>query len=344
MMAMAGILAVERLVRARRLRPLEALPWMLALLVYAFLPQYWPFGTQVLIMVLFTLSLDLVLGYAGVVILGQAAFYGMGAYTAGLLAVAGWNEPLSGLVCAALAAALLGLVTGYVILRTSGLALLMLGMAVALILAALANRLAWLTGGSDGLQGITIAPIFGRFDFDIFGQTSYLYALAVLFLAWILIREMVHSPFGRSLVGIRENPARMEAIGVPVFGRKLVAFTISAGLSGVAGALAAQTTQFVDLNSLSFDLSGTVLVMLVMGGPGRLYGAFVGAPVYMIAQDALARGNPAYWLFWLGLILIAIVLFTRGGILGILEALGRLITRVVRPAPAAAVPGRTEHG
>ncbi len=319
--------ALEQLLAGRKLRPAEALPWLLAVLVYALLPQFRAFGTQILIMVLFTFSLDVVLGYAGIVTLGQAAFYGMGAYTAGLLAVAGWNEPLTGLAMAAVAAALVGLVAGYVILRTSGLALLMLTMVVALILGEIANRLIWLTGGSDGLQGVTMAPILGRFEFDIFGQASYLYVLIVLFLAWILVRQVVYAPFGRSLIGIRENPTRMEAIGVPVFRRKLIAFTLSAGLAGIAGGLAAQTTQFVDLNTLSFELSGTVLVILVLGGPGRLYGAFIGAPVYMVAQDVLARDNPDYWLFWLGLILIAIVLFNRGGVLGMLDGLGRRLFR-----------------
>jgi branched-chain amino acid transport system permease protein len=328
-----------QLLARRSLRPIEVLPWLIAILVYALLPEFRAFGTQVLIMVLFALSLDVILGYAGVVTLGHAAFYGMGAYTAGLLAVSGWNEPLSGLVIAAFCAALLGLATGYVILRTSGLALLMLSMSVGLILAALANRMVWLTGGSDGLQGITVAPIFGRFEFDIFGQTSYLYALIVLFLVWVLVRQMVHAPFGRSLVGIRENPVRMEAIGVPVFGRKLIAFTVSAGLAGLAGGLAAQTTQFVELHTLSVELSGIVMVMLVLGGPGRLYGAFIGAPVYMIAQDVLARDNPTYWMFWLGLILIAIVLFNRGGILGIFDVLGSRLKHLLRPKTAFARAG-----
>jgi branched-chain amino acid transport system permease protein len=321
--------AIERLLARRRLHWAEALPWLLALLVYALLPQYLPLGTQVLIMVLFALSLDLVLGYAGVVILGHAAFYGLGAYTAGLLAVNGWKEPLSGLAAAAAMAALFGMVTGAVILRTTALALLMLGMAVALILAELANRLAGLTGGFDGLQGITIDPVLGRFEFDFFGQIPYLYSLTVLFLCWILVRQVVNAPFGRSLVGIRENPGRMEAIGTPVRRRKLIAFTLSAGLAGLAGGLSAQTNQFVAPSVFGFDLSGTVLVMLVLGGPGRLYGAFIGAPLYMIAQDLLAKGDPVYWSFWLGLILIGVVLFVRGGVLGIADRLRALAARVL---------------
>lgn len=312
--------AVDRLVRERRLRPVEALPWLLALGVYFFLPDYLQLGTQVLEMILFALSLDLLLGYTGIVTLGHAAYYGAGAYTAGLLAVAGWTEPLTGLVAGAAVAATLGALSGAVILRTSGLALLMLGLATTLLLGEIANTFAGVTGGADGLQGITTAPILGRFSFDMFGRVGFIYALCVLFFGWIVVRAIVVSPFGRTLVGIRQNPVRMRAIGVSIYGRRLVVFVISAALAGLAGALAAQTTQFVTLDVFSVDLSGAVLLVLIIGGPGRLYGAFAGATVYFVAQDSLAKQDPVFWLFWLGLIVIAIVLFVRGGILGLVDA------------------------
>jgi branched-chain amino acid transport system permease protein len=272
-------------------------------------------------MVLFALSLDLILGYAGIVTLGHAAFFGTGAYVAGILAVHGWTEPLSLLVAAGAVAALLGVVTGAIVLRTSGLTLLMVTLVVAELLQEAANRLGWLTGGADGLQGIAIAPLLGLFRFDLFGRTAYLYCLVILFLAWAAARLIVHSPFGRSLVGIRENVTRMHAIGSPVFRRRLRIYAISAGIAGIAGALLTETTQFVALQVLSFELSGTVLVMLILGGVGRLYGAFIGAPLYMIAQDQLARDNPAYWLFWIGLLLVVVVIFARGGMLGIVDRL-----------------------
>jgi len=272
-------------------------------------------------MVLFALSLDLILGYAGIVTLGHAAFFGTGAYVAGILAVHGWTEPLSLLVAAGAVAALLGVVTGAIVLRTSGLTLLMVTLVVAELLQEAANRLGWLTGGADGLQGIAIAPLLGLFRFDLFGRTAYLYCLVILFLAWAAARLIVHSAFGRSLVGIRENVTRMHAIGSPVFRRRLRIYTISAGIAGIAGALLTETTQFVALQVLSFELSGTVLVMLILGGVGRLYGAFIGAPLYMIAQDQLARDNPAYWLFWIGLLLVVVVIFARGGMLGIVDRL-----------------------
>jgi len=318
---MSAVPAIEHLLAARRLRPAETLPWLIALSIYVFLPQYLLLGAQIFGMVLFALSFDLLLGYAGIVTLGHAAYYGAGAYAAGLVAVSGWTEPITGLLVAGCAAGLLGAVAGAVILRTSGLALLMLGMAVTLLLGEIVNDLPGLTGGADGLQGISIAPVFGLFPFDLYGRTAFLYSLAVLFLAWVVMRQLVNAPFGRSLVGIRQNPARMQAIGVPVWRRRLVAFTLSAAMAGLAGGLSAQTNQFVSLGVLSFDLSGTVLVMLVIGGPGRLYGAFVGPAFYMIAQDSLSKDQPVFWVFWIGLLLIALVLFTRGGVLGILDVL-----------------------
>jgi branched-chain amino acid transport system permease protein len=306
---------------AHRLRAHEILPWLCAAGAFFVFPDYLALGGQILIMVLFALSLDLVLGYAGIVTLGHAAFFGTGAYVAGILAAHGWTEPLSLLVAAGAASCLLGIATGAIVLRTSGLSLLMVTLVVAELLQEAANRLGWLTGGADGLQGITIAPVLGFFRFDMFGRTAYLYCLVILFFAWALARLIVHSPFGRSLIGIRENVTRMHAIGSPVFRRRLRIYAISAGLAGIAGALLTQTTQFVALQVLSFQLSGSVLVMLILGGVGRLYGAFIGAPLYMIAQDQLARDDPAYWLFWIGLLLVVVVMFARGGVLGIIDRL-----------------------
>jgi branched-chain amino acid transport system permease protein len=310
---------VDALLRRDRLRPLEALPFLAALAVYFFLPDYLPLGVEILIMVLFALALDLALGFAGIVTLGHAAFFGTGAYAAGILAARGWTEPLSGLVAASLLAGVLGVLTGLVVLRTRGLTLLMLTLVVAALLQEAANKLGWLTGGADGLQGITMAPLLGQFRFDLFGRTAFLYCLAALFLAWALVRMIVHSPFGRSLAGIRENGPRMRAIGTPVFRRLVTVYAVSAALAGLAGALLAQTTQFVALDVLSLDRSGGVLIVLILGGTGRLYGAFLGAPLYMIAKDALAREDPVYWLFWIGLFLVLAVLFAPGGLLGLAD-------------------------
>lgn len=310
---------VDAFARRHRLRPLEALPWLVALAGYLVFPGYLPLGAQILATILFVLSADLVLGYAGIVTLGHAAFFGTGAYTAGILAANGWGEPISGLIAAALVAALIGFLSGLLILRTTGLALLMQTLVVATTLYEAANKAGWLTGGDDGLQGMEVWPLFGLFRFDMFGRTAYTYCLVVLLLGWLTARSIVHSPFGRSLSGARENTARMHAIGAPVAHRRLVIYTISAALAGVSGALIAQTTSFVGLTSLSLERSGNALIMLIIGGVGRLYGAFVGVPLFMIAQDRFSSIDPVYWYFWLGLLMIAVVVFARGGVLGLLE-------------------------
>jgi branched-chain amino acid transport system permease protein len=317
----------EAILARGRLRPVEALPWVVGVACYWLFPDYLALGAQITIMVVFALSLDLALGYAGIVTLGHAAFFGTGAYTAGIIAAQGWTEPLSGLVLAALVAGALGLATGAIILRTRGLTLLMLTLVVAFMLQEIANKAGWLTGGADGLQGVTIAPVLGAFRFDIFGRTAYWYCLAVLFLMWALARLLVHSPFGASLCGIRENVVRMHAIGTPVFRRLLAVYAAAAAIAGVAGALSAQTTQFVGLKVLGFEQSGDVLIMLILGGIGRLYGAFIGAPLYMLAQDALAKEDPAYWYFWIGALLVLAVFFARGGVLGLAD---RLLARLRR--------------
>jgi len=314
--------AVDRLLRAHRIRPAEWLPWIAAIGIYFLFDGYLALGSQILIMVLFALSLDLVVGYAGIVTLGHAAFFGIGAYTAGILAkFGGWTEPITGLIVAGAVAGVLGLVSGFIVLRTTGLTLLMLTMATGAMLFELANKAGAITGGADGLQGIVIDPVLGMFRFDLWGRTTYLYSLAVVFVGWYFARSLVHSPFGRSLVGVRENAVRMHAIGAPVFIRMLIVYAISAAVAGVAGALLTQTTQFAALKVLSFEQSGEILVMLILGGVGRLYGAFIGVPAYMIAQDTMAKTDPYNWFFGIGLMLVLVVLFVRGGLLGIVDTL-----------------------
>jgi branched-chain amino acid transport system permease protein len=308
---------IEALLRRHRLRPVEALPWLAAGLVYVAFPTYLPLGAQILATILFALSLDLILGYAGIITLGHAAFFGTGAYAAGLLAAHGWGEPISGLVIAGAVAGLVGLVSGAIILRTRGLALLMLTLVTAVMLQEAANKAGAVTGGADGLQNMEVWPVFGRFAFDLYGRTAYLYCLAVLLVCWLVMRRIVHSPFGRALTGMRENEARMHAIGSPVYRRRLMAYTIAAILAGIAGALLAQTTQFVALEVLSFERSGSVLIMLILGGVGRLYGAFIGVPLLMIAQDQLQQRFPISWGIGIGVLLVLVVVFVRNDALGV---------------------------
>ena len=313
-----------------RIRWTEWLPWLAAVAVFFVLPEYLPLGARVLVFMLFALSLDLILGYAGIITLGHSAFFGLGAYVAGILAAKfGITDPLLLLAAAALAAGVLGVTTGAVILRTHGLTQLMLTLAIAAVCLEIANKATPITGGADGLSGIKIDPIFGAFRFDMFGKTAYVYCLIMLFCGWWLVRRLIYSPFGATLTGIRENAVRMHAIGVPVYRRLVIAYTVSAMIAGVAGALLTQTNQFVGLNVLGFEPSGELLVMLILGGVGRLYGAFVGPLVYMIAQDQLAKQFPEYWYLGIGLILVLVVMFARGGILGIID---RLIARFRRPA------------
>jgi len=301
-------------------RPLELAFWAATLLPFVVAPSYLSLASQIAITALFALSLDLILGYAGIVSLGHAAYFGFGAYTAGLLSKHYFGEPLTGLVLAALAAGLLGYVTSHVIVRFRHLALIMLTLGLGLLLAEVANSASGLTGGADGLQGMKMAPLLG-FKFDLYGRTAYAYSLAVLFLLFLIARRIIHSPFGLALRGIRENATRMPAIGAPSLAHLRKVYTISAAMAGAAGALLTQTTSTVSLEVLSFGRSADVLVILILGGAGRLYGGIVGAIIYMVARDQFASMNPQYWYFWVGLLLVAVVLFLPNGILGGLSAL-----------------------
>jgi branched-chain amino acid transport system permease protein len=304
------------LARQSRVSPFEIVFWLAALLPFLLFPTYLNLANQIAIAALFALSVDLVLGYAGIVTLGHAMFFGLGAYTAGLISKAGWGEPITGLLLSGAFAGLVGYATSFVIVRVQHLALIMITLGLGFLTYELANALAWLTGGTDGLQGIDIWPIFGVLRFDLWGHTAYSYALIVLFLGFVTSRRLVHSPFGLSLRGIRENLRRMPAIGSDYRRHLQKIYTISAALAGVAGALLTQTTETASLDTLSFQRSADVVVMLILGGAGRLYGAILGAVIFMVARDQLSDMNPQYWYFWIGLLLMIVVLVMPNGILG----------------------------
>jgi branched-chain amino acid transport system permease protein len=304
-----------------RWQPLEIAFWLLPIASYFLFPDYLVLATQILIVGLFAVTLDLILGYAGIISLGHAAFFGVGAYTAGLLAVHGWGEPFTGLAAAAVVAGVVGFLVSFLIVRGQDLTRLMVTLGIGLMLFEAANKAAFITGGVDGLSGVNMWKVLGAFSFDITGRVAFWYSLGVVFALFALARRIVNSPFGLSLRGIREGPRRMLAIGSPVARRLIAIFTVSAAMAGVAGALLAQTTQFVGIDSLGFSRSAELMIMLVLGGVGRLYGALVGAAVFMLAKDYLSGLNPVYWQFWLGILLIVVVLFGRGGILGRCEAL-----------------------
>ena len=303
-----------------RWRPLEIVFWLCTLLPFVVTPSYLSLASQIAITALFALSLDLILGYAGIVSLGHAAFFGVGAYTAGLLSKHAIGEPLTGLLLAAIFSGIVGYAMSHIVVRFRHLALIMLTLGLGLLLHEAANSAHWLTGGADGLQGVKVGTLFG-FKFDMFGRTAYAYSLAVLFVCFLVARRIIHSPFGLALRGIRENATRMPAIGAPSRAHLRKAYTLSAVMAGIAGAVLTHTTSTVSLETLSFGRSADVLVILILGGAGRLYGGIVGAIIYMVARDQFSGINPQYWYFWIGLLLVLVVMFLPNGILGGASAL-----------------------
>ena len=298
--------------RRARWRSAEYAFWAIAAATLVLLPGKHLILTEIAILGLFALSLDLLLGFSGIISLGHAAFFGLGAYAAGLFAKHGLiNEPALALLASGLLAALLGFATSFLVLRGSDLTRLMVTLGVSLILRELANRFDGLTGGADGLQGITIAPLLGRFAFDIGGHTGYLYSMVVLFVLFLVARRIIYSPFGLSLGAVKGNPLRASAVGISVSARLVAIYTIAAAYAGIAGALLTQTTQFCSLDVLSFERSADLLIVLILGGTGYLYGGLIGALLFKLVQDWLAAVTPQYWQFWLGLVLVAIVLIGR---------------------------------
>jgi branched-chain amino acid transport system permease protein len=314
-LASADLTAAAHFQGKVRWHPLEIVFWLCTLLPFVLTPNYLSLASQIAVTALFALSLDLILGYAGIVSLGHAAFFGVGAYTAGLLAKHYFTEPISGLLIAGVAAGIAGYALSHVIVRFRHLALIMLTMGFGLLLHEAANSASALTGGADGLQGFRVPAVLG-FKFDMFGRAAYAYALAVLFICFLISRRIIHSPFGLALRGIRENATRMPAIGAPSLAHLRKAYTIAAVMAGFAGAVLTHTTSTVSLETLSFGRSADVLVILILGGTGRLYGGIIGAIIYMVARDQFSGVNPQYWYFWIGLLLVAVVMFLPNGILG----------------------------
>lgn len=303
-----------------RLSWIDALPFLFAVAMYFITPGYLPLWTQVMIQIVFAMSLDLALGYGGIDSLGHVAFFGTGAYAAGLFAMHVNQDPILGLAVAALAGAFIGVVTGPLVLRTRGLTLVMLTLAVATMLQELANANAMhpITGGADGLFGYNVGPVFGLFPFDLAGHTAFWYALGIVAFTFFVSKLVVNSPFGLAIRGIKDNPVRMRMLGVSVTRRLVTLYCISGALAAMAGALSAQVTTLVGLDSLAFLLSGNALVMLILGGTGSLYGAMIGATIYVVLSDRAAAISPFNWLFAIGALLILAVRFAPKGVVGLL--------------------------
>ena len=324
----------EYLREQRRWHWAEIVFWLLVPAAWFVFPGYLVLGTQILIAALFALSLDLVMGYAGIVTLGHAAFFGIGAYVAGKLGQQGWTEPLSGLFIAAAAAAFVAALTARLVCRGNDLSRLMITLGLGMLFYEVANKASSITGGLDGMLDIVISPLLGVFAFDMWGRTAYVYSAICLFVGFLLARHLVRQPFGLALHAVRLNPVRSGAIGIDNTRALSRIYILSAAMAGVAGALLAQTNQFVAIDVLSFQRSADVATMLIIGGLGQLYGGLVGATGFLVAQDSLAAINPVYWQFWLGLVLILVVLFVRGGIVALVRRMAqRLKHRLQRRQP-----------
>jgi branched-chain amino acid transport system permease protein len=327
------------LARRARWSPLEIAFWLFALASIWLFPGKYLIMKDAAILALFALSLDLILGYAGIISLGQAAFFGLAGYFSGLIAKYGIiDEPIIVLVLSGFVAAALGFVTSFLVLRGSDLTRLMVTLGVSLMLGEIANRYSDITGGADGLQGVTIAPILGLFRFDLYGHNGYVYCLIVLFICFVVARRIVYSPFGLSLRAVKGNALRASAIGIPVNGRLVAIYTASAGFAGIAGALLTQTTAFCSLDVFSLERSADLLLVLIIGGTGYLYGGLIGAVIYKLLQDWVAAITPQYWQFWIGLVLVVIVLIGRERMAGWNAALRAYVSRLgarllSRPAP-----------
>ncbi len=310
-MAPGNTPAQSLLLANSRWRIWEMLLWALALASPLLLARHALIINEIAIVALFALSLDLILGYTGIVSLGHAAFFGMGAYAAALFAKLVMPDPLVGLLVGMSAAAASGALCSSTILRGTDLTRLMVTLGVGLILTELANKMDWLTGGADGLQGVVMGPLLGRFDFDLSGQVAAWYSLTALLIVFVLTRRLVRSPFGATLKAIRDNRLRAMAVGVSVNSRLAVVYTIAAALAGAAGALLAQTTGFASLDVFEFHRSADVMLVLVVGGVGWLYGGVAGAIVFKLLQDTISSITPQYWTFWMGLFLVVLVLVGR---------------------------------
>jgi branched-chain amino acid transport system permease protein len=300
---------------------------LLAGLCFVLFPEYLSFATSVLVTAIFVMSLDLVLGYAGVVTLGHAFFFGFGAYAAGLISIYGWNEPISVAVAAAVVGGIVALATGPFVLRLRELPLLMVTLALGVIAFEAANKASWLTGGDDGLVGIEFKPVLGLFEWTLSSNTAYFYALCWFCVCLYLARRVVNSPFGLAVVGVRENFRRMALLGAPVQRHLLRIYVIGGAMAALAGALSAETARFVGLSVLSVETSIAALVMLVVGGVGRLYGALIGTVTYMLVHHVAAQINPYHWMFAIGALLVAVVMYARGGLLGFAETLAASVGR-----------------
>jgi branched-chain amino acid transport system permease protein len=285
-------------------------------------PRFWIYvATQALIFAIFAMSLDLLVGYAGLPSFGHAGFYGVGAYACALLALGHVDGLVPLLVAGALAAGLVALPIGALSLRTSGIYFLMLTLAFAQMLWGLAVNWTSLTRGTDGLIGVPRPTLAGldALNLSLYERGPFFVLCLVLAIVVFLFLESVtRSPFGKALEGIRENDRRMRALGFPIFRYRLAAFVIAGALAGIAGALAAMSNGFATPDLLYWTLSGLALIAIVVGGSRSLIGPMLGAFVVLFAQRGLSTYTDR-WELVLGALFIAFVLFLPRGLMGLVR-------------------------
>jgi branched-chain amino acid transport system permease protein len=270
--------------------------------------------TRVMIFAIAAVSLDLIVGYGALVSFGHAAFVGLGAYSVGILASHGIGDALVALPVAIAVSALFALATGVVCLRTRGVYFIMITLAFSQMAFFTASSLSPY-GGDDGLT-IHARDTLAGFAWMKGDGALYYIALVFLLLTFLLCRVLIVSRFGRVLRGGRQNPARMAALGFEVFRYQLVAYAISGALAGVSGFLLANATNFVSPAYMSWQRSGELIIMIVLGGLGTLYGAIIGAAAFILSEEWLA-GFTEHWKMIFGPLLILVVVFARGGLVGL---------------------------
>lgn len=287
-----------------------------AFAMFRVFPDNLSFLSGMIATMLLVISLDLVTGIGGVATLGHSALFGAGAYAAGIAASNGITEPVTLLVIGLAGGGVAGLFTGAIILRTHGLPQLVLSIALVQLAHELVNKASSITGGSDGLTGIFVDPLFGRFEFDLWGVTAYWLSVIVLIGVVICARRLICSPFGMLVRGLRQDRVRVAALGLAAYPAALKMYVISGTIAGLGGALMALSTQVVGLDSVSFTLSAESLVMLIVGGTGSIFGAVAGTFAYMWLEHMISAANPFHWLAIMGALLIAVVLFAPRGLYG----------------------------
>ena len=297
-----------------------ALPWLLQVLGYDY---YLSLASRIVVYAIAATSLNFVLGYGGMVSFGHAAFVGLGAYTTGIMISEGVGSGGAHLLATIAIAALAALVIGAISLRTRAVYFIMITLAFAQMLFYLANSVKGY-GGDEGLN-IRARSLFAIGDsvLDLKNPYALYYAaLAVLAASLVALARFVPSRFGRAVLALRDDDVRAEALGYPTYRYKLVVFVVAGALGGVAGALSVNLQGYVSPNVLHWTQSGTLMVMVILGGVATVWGGLVGAAALLLLQEGLAAYTE-HWEFWTGWVLLAVVLFARQGLVGLVAAKGR---------------------